>query len=224
MNFEEKRSLIISAINKSRDFAEEGFPIPLSIDLYGLSKIPVQEIAHILNKLEKEDKVIKVFELPYSLLQANKKLARMMESDLYKRSFKIYKCKNFDDWFKKQPSMEIKEFNDSSIIYEISYREDVGVVINEFFQLSNPDFNNENRAVIEYLIKHPNKMVTIKEIQNNEDILIGKPIYKILENLGFTNDLRKIFFKKAKGFIFFRNPVYKKDLDDLGIDVIRLHK
>lgn len=113
-----------------------------------------------------------------------------------------------------------KETNDP--VYRISYSSITRNIVVNNFLLKRPDFDSENERFFTYVFSNPNKLITVKELNENY-IELKKTTHKIIENLGFTGDLKKIFFDVSKTSVKFRNPVTQAVLDDLGIKHIELN-
>jgi|GEM_PF-1192914 len=109
-----------------------------------------------------------------------------------------------------------------NIKYKITYRPNREILLNESIRLAKPDFDSENEVVFEFLYKNPNKKITKKDLEKEVNRAIGKSFHKIVENLGFKGDLKRVFFQVSKSSIFFRNPVTKSILEDLEINTIKL--
>jgi len=89
--------------------------------------------------------------------------------------------------------------------YTVSY-ESGDILINNKL-ISNPNFDGENDLVFSYLFSNPNKKFTRMQIETSVKPKPKKTFNKIIENLGFTKDLRKLFFNVSKKSIKFNNPV-----------------
>ncbi len=88
-----------------------------------------------------------------------------------------------------------------------------------------PDYDGENSQVISYLLEHPNKKVTKQEIEGSTKRSIGKDFHKIIDNLGFTKDLKKMFFPGVTtAALSFRNPITEEVFATLKIRPIKLKK
>lgn len=112
--------------------------------------------------------------------------------------------------------------NKREIVYEITYSPWREVLLNKDIKLSKPDFDSENDIVFNYLYKNPNKKIYRDGIEKEEGREISKSLHKIVENLGFKGDLKKVFFQVSKNAICFNNPITKEDLEALGISKIKL--
>jgi len=73
--------------------------------------------------------------------------------------------------------------------------------------IARPNFDGENDLVFNYLISNPNKKFTRKQIEEEIKIKLKKTLHKIVENLGFKGDLRKLFFNVSGSSIQFNNPI-----------------
>ena len=83
--------------------------------------------------------------------------------------------------------------------------------------LTRPHPDGENDIFFRYLIKYPKKKIT-REILKRENAGVGKDLWKIVQNLGFTHAYLKAFFPiLKKETLVFRNPVTNKDLEGLRL-------
>lgn len=135
--------------------------------------------------------------------------------EYYKNS---YKELAISEGVKKEPLPT--EANDSA--YTIKYSEKGRQILINNFILASPEFAGENEMVFSYLFLNPNKKIKIDEIEAHLGSTLGKPIHKIIENLGFSGDIKKAFLDVSKQYIRFRNPVTRKDLDELDIKYLKL--
>ena len=124
-----------------------------------------------------------------------------------------------------QESVETKSHLKKRILYEITFNAMRGeILLNGKTRLSKPNLGSENEAVIQYLITNPNKKITKREIESKMETKIGKDFHKIVENLGFTGNLRKTFFKTSASHIIFRNPITENAFKELGIPALKVKK
>jgi hypothetical protein len=106
-------------------------------------------------------------------------------------------------------------------IYEVKYTHTREIILNGFL-LGRPNFDSENHIVFEYVYKHPNRDISLDEIEKNlQGRTLSKTLPKIVENWGFTGRLKKAFFDVSKLKIKFRNPISSKDLRDFDIENLR---
>jgi len=112
-------------------------------------------------------------------------------------------------------------FSRDIIAYQIRFTKGREILLNNFL-LSTLNFDSENHVVFEYIFQHPNKEIPLAEIEKNlRGVTLSKPLPKIVENWGFTGQLKKVFFDVAKAKLRFRNPIYAKDLQELSVEHIR---
>lgn len=124
-----------------------------------------------------------------------------------------------------QKSKQTEEAKTENPVYEIKYSEKTREILVNGFFLAKPDFNRENEIVFTYIYSHPNERISRERIEKTgkeNDVEIKKPLSKIIENLGFAGNLQKAFFSVSNKGILFRNPVTRKDLDELGIKYLPL--
>ena len=101
--------------------------------------------------------------------------------------------------------------------YEITYTPNREVCLNGSLVLSKPNFDSENDLVMHYLAEHTNEKVTKADLEEAIKSKITKSFHKIVENLGFKSDLKKIFFEVSEDAIIFRNPITQEVLNAMGI-------
>ena len=120
-----------------------------------------------------------------------------------------------------QPSIAVDK-PITEVVYEITYTPLREVLLNKTFQLAKPDFATENDLVFSYLYKNPNQKFTKQQLEEAIDKKLTKNLHKIVENLGFKSDLRKMFFNVSRTSISFKNPITKTDLEALEIQKIKI--
>ena len=92
-------------------------------------------------------------------------------------------------------------------------------------QIANPNFNSENEQVFCYLHENPNRIISAKEIDEKcLNTKARKSLKSIVQGLNFTGDIKKAFINVSEQGILFRNPIFKKDLDELGITELKFGK
>ncbi len=96
---------------------------------------------------------------------------------------------------------------------------DRAILINEHL-LSTPYGEGKNMAFFEYCFKNPNTNIDrISMPENVRKEIRSKLFTKIINELGFKEELRKAFFpSRSKSGVYFRNPVSVLDLKNEGID------
>lgn len=111
---------------------------------------------------------------------------------------------------------------DTDIMYEVKLTPKREVLLNNV-QLARLAFGKENDIVFEHLYKNANKSIPIEELNKKlGDEGLRKDLHKIIDNIGFRGNLKAAFFNVSKAAILFRNPLRKKDLEELGIKYLRL--
>jgi hypothetical protein len=110
--------------------------------------------------------------------------------------------------------LEIEYVNNSIIL--VNYATGGNIVI------GNPNFDSQNDKAFEVLFQHAGKKLTQKELEEKADTKFDKRLQKLVENLGFTKDLRKIFFQTSQGSITFHKTITSKQLTFLNIDPYNL--
>lgn len=99
------------------------------------------------------------------------------------------------------------------------------VLINNTFTLSTTNFNSENNNFIEYVISNPDKKLTKAEIEKGiGQQKLKKTLHQIISDLGFSGEIRKLFFNVSKTAVYFRNNVSENQLEELSVDKENLNK
>ncbi len=92
------------------------------------------------------------------------------------------------------------------------------VVLNNAFILSSPNFNGENHNFIEYITQHTDVRLQKSQIETDAKIKLKKSFHSILNDLGFTGEIKKIFFEASKVAVKFRNNIHEAEFESLGVD------
>ncbi|HOX96446.1 MAG TPA: hypothetical protein PLI45_03655 [Candidatus Woesebacteria bacterium] len=116
-----------------------------------------------------------------------------------------------------------KSPDETVVVYEITYTKQRQILMNNA-QIGRPDFNSENDLVFSFLYENPNRRIGIDEIEKTVGGKLTKSLHKIVENLGFEGDTKEVFFSVSKNAIEFRNPITKKDLEEMKKPLIKLVK
>lgn len=151
-----------------------------------------------------------------------------VESEEYQFGFfntKLFNTKAGKSLIIKTPprSTDTDEEIQSEVIFELSYSIDNKILLNKEVLISKPQFGNENDIVFRHLIEHPNQSFTRQQINEATGRKIGKDFHKIVENLKFKGELRRLFFNVSENSILLRNPINKKTIADLKIDCSKFH-
>ncbi len=109
---------------------------------------------------------------------------------------------------KDQSKTEVEVFPRQEI-YTITYTNNREICLNEEFILSKPQLNGENDLVFSFLFQNPNKKFTLAQVETATNTRLSKSLHKIVENLRFTGDLKKMFMNVSENAIEFKNPVVR---------------
>ncbi len=212
MTYDEKYSLIVKAVNDAKKFSTDvnNVDVPVNGNV-GLWNVSVDDITKILQQIEREG-VLRIKKLPKPPLT----------TDVH---FIVSVNETFDGWVKKYLTIEgiqkLKQEQRTDAIaqaeLQIYYTPAREILINQLFLLHKTSFATENDMVFDYLFHHPNENFTKRDLETRISTKINKSFHKIVENLGFSGDIKKLFFVVSKDAILFRNPVTKSDMEQLGI-------
>ncbi len=112
---------------------------------------------------------------------------------------------------------------DKEILYSVTFSYNNEILLNNIV-LSKVNFDSENANVFEYLYHNPNRKITKKEFKEKAQYSVGKSFHKIVENWGFTGNMRKLFFSVSEQAILFKNPITREDLEKLKMPLLKLKR
>lgn len=236
MSGKEKLYFLLNRIDDQRVLTPSGQPIlihPIG-DLRGY--YPDLELLMLLKKLQDDLKVLKVTRTPLSDEE------RGYDSRYEDYYFGLELLPTFDEYFTqiqnepeyqnyssrkpastKPPETQPTPSNSTTdIVYEITYTPSREILLNKTYQLAKPNFNTENDLVFTFLYKNPHKTYTRVQLEEQIKTKLTKDFHKIVENLGFKGDLRRMFFSVSETSITFKNPITQEDLEALGIQKIKI--
>lgn len=104
-------------------------------------------------------------------------------------------------------------------VYWIDYDPKVREIFVNNILIAELDFDSENERVFSYLFNHQNTYIKKGKLEV-ETGPIKKELKHIVQNLNFSGAIKKIFFDVSNKGIKLKNPVFRKDLEDLKIDSI----
>ena len=227
--------LVIKAIGEAKELTgrERKVTIFVTENNELMSFLP-QELKLILANLQNNKGILKVAGTHWQLDLGIEDEAFMLIPGDY---FVIEPLDNFEQWCaeywaKREQASEIllpvakdKKAVEDETVYYITYTKAREILLNDVVNnsgrlLAKPNFNSENDTVFNYLYEHPNQKFTREQIKGGVLITVIKSLHKIVENLGFRGDIKRVFFDVSEQAIQFRNPITRKDLQDLNIDKI----
>lgn len=222
METSEKIFYVVKAIKEAYEITPNGEATLVDPQSPFMRKVSELNRNQIITKLEKDERLLEIGGFPEGYAD-----------DCYvlyiKPAFLAYAEKIISSYEVKSAEKELISSKTSanagsgSFIFQIVYSDrNREITLNDYFLLSKPDFGSENDLVFCYLFKNPNRKVTIKEIEEAENIKIKKTPHAIIRDLGFTHDLGKIFFSVSADTFIFYNPVTPKHLEELGISKIKI--
>jgi hypothetical protein len=156
------------------------------------------------------DKLVKEGVLSYEIYEDNRNPYRSLSLSIAGVRPVYYKIKldaSFEVYYKKVRANylrenEKQETSAEDIAYQIKYNSMTSEITCNNFLLSKPQYESVNDVFFRKVYANPNREVNISDV-----VTKGKSIHKILDELGFRGDLRKIFFKANKNTVVFNNPV-----------------
>lgn len=102
---------------------------------------------------------------------------------------------------------------DGNIHFEVR-KIDNKIWVNDRYLVGKPNFDQENELIFEYVFNNPDKDITKQELEQKLEITIKKTLSKVINELGFTGEIRKAFFVKSsnKSIIRFRKVLTINDI------------
>ena len=127
------------------------------------------------------------------------------------------------------PVAEDRDAVEAETVYSITYTKAREIFLNDVVHnsvhlLAKPSFDSENDNVFNYLYEHPDQKFTKKQIEDGVQITGIKSLHKIVENLGFQGDIKRVFFNVSEQSVQFRNSITREDLKNLHVDRIESPK
>lgn len=233
MTGKEKLYFLLDVIDDARVITPTGQPVkihPLNDLNNNYTHI---ELEQLFAKLEQDEQILKVLKtLPTFGGGLYRDLDPYLDPD--DGCYHLEILVTFDKYFSKiQQEAEYQKFTGksfpaeevktkSSSTYEVQYSNKTRKILINGFLLKQPRSFGDNEAIFSYLYENPNQDKSVKDITEGTGLDSIKSLNKFVENIGFTGELRKVFFKVSKGTIRFNNPITEEDLRELGIEYLKL--
>lgn len=97
-------------------------------------------------------------------------------------------------------------------VYTLSYTFGSEIILNQNYQISKLNYSSPNDLFFEYIYQHPKQKISREQLER----VIGqldRPISKLVYDIGFKSELKKLFFPKvSNNSVYFNNPVTQDDL------------
>jgi len=84
--------------------------------------------------------------------------------------------------------------------------------------LAKPNLNSDNDNAFQVLFTNPGRTYSVKELQAAAGGITVSDLHKLVENLGFRGDLRRLFFEVSKDAVRFRRTASAGTLALMGVD------
>lgn len=234
-------AIILKAIAEAKEFTRKGHEVHVDISSNNrLDTIYPDRLIDILLILQDDEKILKIKVSPEWSYRPDTmdldtaEILSEMGGDFPIGDFTVDILEGFDEWcanyWAESSTQDLLptrvedaiSVTEPEIVYQISYTTAREILLDNKYQLAKPDFDSENDVVFDYLYKNPNKKITRDEIEEQLKIELKKSLHKIVENLGFKGELKKVFFDVSKNSIQFNNPITRECLKSLGINRIKL--
>ena len=117
-----------------------------------------------------------------------------------------------------------KEY-EADILYKITYSEHTREIKLNNMILARLQSDSKNVNFFEYVYSHSNQQLAVSDIEKDTAYALSSNIQDILRDLGFKENIRKVFFPIAtKAKVMFVNPITKQYATKNDLPVIRLSK
>ncbi len=117
--------------------------------------------------------------------------------------------KKLADKFDKRTKIMKKE----DIIYELSFNEETDQLLLNNIVIHTPVYGKDSNKLIRYLINNPNQDLKTQDVIKNAELESKRDISGIINDLGFKDKSKKLFFTINKEIIKFTNPITKNHLE-----------
>lgn len=241
-NFQEKILLLLETIDDLRAITPNGRYIHLDPDQHLNAPFLERDLAALLDKLEKDEKIIQLER--YGPGPTARGWTAGGEPCRPNGSYSLKVTERFDkyldriqEWFappnseeKDEPKTDPEPVQDSKpepkkpdeIVLKATYTETREVRINDEIVIASPNFASQNDQICLFLFKNPNRICTKEEIEKFVGERLKKDLFSTLNRLGFIGDLKKAFFSSVtKDRLYFRNPVTRAFLRESRLDEVR---
>jgi hypothetical protein len=103
-------------------------------------------------------------------------------------------------------------------VYTLNYTFGSEILLNNRLSIAKLNYGSPNDLFFEYISQHPKKKITREQLENILGVL-DRPISKLVYDIGFSGELKKLFFPKvSNNAVYFNNPVTQDDLLTAKID------
>jgi len=97
-------------------------------------------------------------------------------------------------------------------VYVINYTFGSEILLNNKLHISKLNYGSPNDLFFEYIFQHPKKKIIKEQLESVLGVL-DRPISKLVYDIGFSGELKKLFFPKvSNNAVYFNNPVTQDDL------------
>jgi hypothetical protein len=113
---------------------------------------------------------------------------------------------------------------DDTIVHQIFFKNNREILLDNKIKLSKPNLGSENDNFFDIIYANSNKKLNILDIEAKIGKLNKRPI-NILTDLGFTGEIKKLFFPSVSArAIMFINPITKNYLKNNNLKQLKFGK
>jgi len=167
-----------------------------------------------------KDEVYKVLISPYPQFEGLRQVQNRIFSLMEDSGVSLYKFKDGVVIKSPLPTYFIEKglVKVGYSVYRLSYTFGSEIVLNDRFLISKLNYGSPNDLFFEYVSQHPKKKVSKEQLEGVVGVL-DRPISKLVYDIGFKGELKKLFFPKvSNNAVYFNNLVTQDDLLTTEID------
>lgn len=119
----------------------------------------------------------------------------------------------------------LEQAQDNRPVHWIKFKNNREILLDGKVRLAKPNLNSENDNFFQFVYDHPNEKLSLTKIEEGVHGKLTKRIINIVCDLGFTGDIKKLFFPAVSDTaVTFMNPISKKYLKDNKLSKLTLDK
>lgn len=229
MDADQKKRIVLDAILAVADITPSGSMLSLHpfLDVQGLE---IRDIVRILEKFANDEKIIKIVTTPW-LDIPDYEQGEPPENPVICYDFFIlpafvpyYEILNAKSATLLPTITSATTAEESAPVLWITYSEHTRkILLNGQKLLAKPGLNGNNELIFSYLYANPNRLISRKELEEKATKEpFDKRFHYVIRELGFKDDLAKIFFAISNEYISFRNPITQQQLKYDQINPVHL--
>ena len=167
-----------------------------------------------------DDAFYKVSITPYPQFEGLRQIQNRISSLISEAGFSLFVVNKNNETVSPLPTYFIEKglIKVGYNVYTLKYTFGSEILLNNKFSIAKLNFSSPNDLFFEYISQHPKKKITREQLESVLGLL-DRPISKLVYDIGFSGELKKLFFPKvSNNAVYFNNPVTQDDLLKVEID------